>query len=90
MREKKKKTIMIIKKTRLPERGTYIMVVTVRTVLVAFVIFGNIFTKRLFAFLTHEGHFSRACELVRLGLGVAFGAVIPAFAAGRANGHLSV
>lgn len=66
------------------------MVVAVRAVLVAILVFAHVFAKYLLALLTREYHLHRLLQSVCLFLGVAFGTVKPLFAAWRANGNLRI
>ena len=70
--------------------ATYVVVVTVWAVLVALVVVGHVFPERLSALLAHEGHLCGLAKPVVLGLCVAFRAVEPLLAAGRADGNLRV
>jgi len=56
-----------------------------RAVLIAVVEFRHILPEALFALFAGEDHFGGLFEAVRLGFGVAFGAVEPLFAAGGAD-----
>ena len=69
---------------------THIVVVAVRAVLIALVIFRHVLPERLLALLAEERHLRRLCQPVRLRLGVALGAVEPLPAARCADGDLGV
>ena len=66
------------------------MVITVGTILVALLVAGHVFAKRLFALFTDKHHLCCLLQSVVLRFGMAFGAVEPLFAARRANRHLGV
>jgi len=67
-----------------------IVVIAVRTILIALLVLRHVLPERLLALLAHERHFNRPGQLVRLRLGVAFCAVVPLFAARRTDGDLRV
>lgn len=69
---------------------THVVVVAVRTVLVALVVLGHVLSESLLALLAEEGHLRRLREPVGLRLRMAFGAVKPLLAAWRAYGYLGV
>ena len=75
---------------RSTEASTHVVIVAVRTVLVALVILGHVLPERLLALLAEERHLRRLCQPVRLRLGVALGTVVPLPAAGCADGDLGV
>ena len=61
------------------------MIIAMRTVLVALFIVRHIFPESLLALLADECHLRRLPQLVRLGLGMTLGTVIPLLAAWRAD-----
>lgn len=69
---------------------THEVVVTVRTVLVAFLEFRGVFPEGFLALLADERHLRRLGEVVRLFFRMAFRAIKPLLAAGRADGNLGV
>lgn len=69
---------------------THIVVVTVRAILVAFLVSGHVLPKCLFTFLAHESHLQCFCKLMRLRLCMALGTVEPLFAARSTDGDLGV
>ena len=71
-------------------RRTHIVVITMRTVLVALVVLGHVLPESLLALLAHEHHLHRLRQLVRLRFRVTFRAVEPLLAARRADGDLRV
>lgn len=72
------------------ELNTHEVIVTVGTVLVALVELRGIFPEGFLALLTDECHLGRLREPVRLRFRVAFGAIEPLLAAGRADGNLGI
>ena len=66
------------------------MIVTVRTVLVALIKLCGIFPEGFLALLADERHLRRLRKFVGLGFCVAFGAIEPLFATGRADGNLGI
>ena len=66
------------------------MIVTVRTELVTLLKLPGVLPEGLFALLADEGHVILSMERMVLRLLVAFGAVEPLAAAGRADGNLCV
>ena len=66
------------------------MVIAVRAVLVALVKVAGILAKALFALFACKCDFDLLLQGMCFGLGMAFGAIIPLAAAGRADGDLSV
>lgn len=71
-------------------RAAHIVVVTIRTILVALLVCRHVLPKRLLAFLAQERHLRRFRELVLLLLSMAFRAVKPLLAARCAHGDLRV
>jgi hypothetical protein len=69
---------------------TDVVIVTMRTVLVALLIDGHVLPECLLALFAHEGHFGSLCERMGLGFRVAFRAVIPELATWGADGDLRV
>lgn len=69
---------------------THVVIITVRTILVALLVRRHVLSERLFAFFTHEGHFGGFCESMCLWFSVAFSTIIPLFAAWCTNGDLSI
>ena len=70
--------------------STYEVVITVRAVLVALVELRDIFPEGFLALLADERHLCRLRESVGLRFCVAFGAIEPLLAAGRADGNLGI
>ena len=81
---------MIAARTREELPGTHVVVVAVRTVLVALVVLRHVLPERLLALLAEEDHLRRLREPVGLRLRVALGAVKPLLAARGADCDLGV
>jgi len=61
-----------------------------RTILIALIEIRDVFPEGFLALLADERHLRRLCKDVRLRFRVAFGAVEPLLAAGRADGNLGI
>ena len=70
--------------------NTHKVIVTVRAVLITLIELRGIFPEGFLALLTDKRHLGRLCEPVGLRFGVAFGAIEPLLAAGRADGNLGI
>lgn len=70
--------------------SSHIMVITMRTVFITFLISRHIFSKSFLAFLANKGHLCRFPQRMGLRLAVTFSTVIPLFAAGRPYRDLSI
>lgn len=69
---------------------THVVVVAMRTVLIALLVVGHILAKRLLALLAHEDHLSGLPQTVVLRFSMAFRAIEPLPAAWGAYGDLRV
>lgn len=69
---------------------THEVVVTVGTVFVALIELRDVLPESFLALLTDERHLRRLCKSMRLCFSVAFSAIEPLLAAGRADGNLCV
>ena len=72
------------------QHSAYVVVIAVRTVLVALFILAHVLSECLFALFADKGHLCRLCERMRLVLCMAFGAVVPLLAAGSTYRDLCV
>jgi hypothetical protein len=70
--------------------NTHEVVVTVRAVLIALIELRGVFPEGFLALFTHECHLRRLRKPVGLCFCVAFGAIEPLLAAGRADGNLGI
>ena len=70
--------------------GAHEMVVTVRTVLITLIKLRNVFPEGFLALLTDECYLGRLRKPVGLRFRMAFGAIEPLLAAGRADGNLGI
>jgi hypothetical protein len=66
------------------------MIITMWTVFIALLVGRHILSERLFAFLAHKNHLRCLLQGVCLRFTVAFGAIVPLFAAWSTDGDLSV
>ena len=75
---------------RVTADGAHVVIITMRTVLVALLVNGHVFSEGLLALLTDESHFCRPRKRMRLCLRVTLGAIEPLLAARGADGDLRV
>ena len=71
-------------------RQAHIVVIAMRTILVALFVRCHILAESLFALLAHKRHLRRSCELVSLRLSMALGTVKPLLATWCADGDLGI
>lgn len=76
--------------TQLVGSSTHVVIVAMRTILIALIILSHILSESLFALFADEHHLSSLCEWMFLCLCVAFGAVVPLLAARGSDGDLCV
>jgi hypothetical protein len=71
-------------------RRSHVVIITMRTVLVALLVNGHVFSEGLLALFADEGHFRRPRKRMCLCLRVAFGAIEPLLAARGTDGDLRI
>lgn len=76
--------------TQLAGSYTHVVIIAMRAVLVALIIFSHVLSESLLALFADKDHLSGLCEWMRLCLCMAFGAVVPLFAARSSDGDLCI
>jgi hypothetical protein len=71
-------------------RWAHVVIIAMRAVLIALLIYSHVFAESFFALFTHEGHFRCPYQWMRLCLGVTLGAVEPLLATRSTDGNLGI